>query len=338
MIQQRSSKKKKSPKIGVVVPAFRVRNHILEVLTQIGPEVAIICVVDDMCPEKSGEYVRSVSRDRRVSVIFHHENQGVGGATKSGFKFLLKQECDVIVKLDGDGQMDPSLIPQLVAPILNEEADYCKGNRFATFSGLRRMPKVRLIGNVFLSFASKASSGYWNTFDPNNGFVAISSPVLRAIDLNAVSQRYFFESDMLFQLGLIRARVQDIPTPTKYGEEKSSLSIFKAALEFPLKHLRNFTKRIFLNYFVRDFSLPSFQLLFGSLLSIGAIIFGVYHFIRSQRMNMGTEPGTLILFAVLLIIGFQLLLGFINHDVQSSPNRAISRDLKLLQNRPTNKE
>lgn len=338
MAEKKKIRTKRKPKIGVVIPAFRVRNHILEVLTDIGPEVALICVVDDACPEKSGELVLEQNDDSRVHVITHSTNQGVGGATKSGFRYLLNSGCDVLVKLDGDGQMDPSLISELVAPVISGESDYCKGNRFVTLDGIRSMPKIRLIGNVFLSFISKASSGYWNVFDPNNGFIAISSPALRAIDLKLVSQRYFFESDMLFQLGLIRACVRDIPTPTKYGEEKSSLNLTKATLEFPLKHLRNFLRRIFITYYLKDFSLPGFQLLLGSLLSVGATVFGLYNFIRSQSMNVGTEPGTLILFAVLLIMGFQLLLGFITHDVQSSPNQAISRELEFLQDRPTSKE
>lgn len=335
---QKHPKPDSTKKIGVVIPAFRVRNQIEDVITNIGPEVQMICVVDDSCPDGSGRSAKNTIKDPRLTVIFHEANQGVGGATKTGFMFLLERNCDVIVKLDGDGQMDPINIKRLISPILSQEADYSKGNRFVTLRNLERMPKIRLIGNVILSFMSKASSGYWNVFDPNNGFVAISAPVLRNLDLRSISQRYFFESDMLFQLGLLRARVVDVPMQAKYEDEKSSLSLFRASYEFPIKHARNLVKRLLTTYFLRDFSLPGFQLIFGSILSLGAAVFGIYNFVRSQNLGVGTDPGTLILFAISLIIGIQFLLGFISHDVQAFPKRAISRDLESIQDHPGSKE
>lgn len=328
----------KKPLVGVVIPAYKVSAHILSVLSSLGPEISQICVVDDACPEQSGRIVEREFLDDRVTVLYHDTNQGVGAAMKTGFREILKRDVDVIVKLDGDGQMDPTYIKDLVTPIINGLADYTKGNRFRFMESIHHMPKIRYLGNIGLSILSKASTGYWNIFDPNNGFVAISAPVLREINLDKVSRRYFFESDMLFRLSLIRAKVLDVPMRARYGDEKSNLSILKASIEFPMKHLRNFFKRILILYFIRDFSFPSLQLLLGTSFTLSGSIIGLYNFFRSQELGVNTAPGTLILFAVLFLTGVQFLLGFITHDLQSVPNRTISQDLRLVQDRPTSEK
>jgi dolichol-phosphate mannosyltransferase len=331
-------KRKKNYSVGVVIPAYRVSAQILSVLNSLGPEVDQICVVDDACPEKTGQIVEQQFRDKRVKVLYHPTNQGVGAAMKTGFKELLLRDVEVIVKLDGDGQMDPTCINDLVDPIVNGLADYTKGNRFRYLENIHQMPIIRYLGNIGLSFLSKASTGYWNIFDPNNGFVAISAPVLRQINLEKVSQRYFFESDMLFRLSLMRAKVLDIPMKARYGNEKSNLSVLKSSIEFPLKHFRNFVKRILFVYFVKDFSFPSLQLLLGTMLTVSGSTIGIYNFSQSQELGLSTAPGTLILFAVLFLTGFQLLLGFISHDLQSVPNRTISKELRLIQDHPRGKD
>jgi dolichol-phosphate mannosyltransferase len=324
--------------IGVVIPAYKVSAHIMSVLRSLGPEVDRICVVDDACPEHSGQLVEREAQDDRITVLYHANNQGVGSAVKTGFRELLSHDVDVIVKLDGDGQMDSSYIKDLIHPIAIGAADYTKGNRFRFMENLHQMPLIRFLGNIGLSLLSKASTGYWNIFDPNNGFVAISTPTLREIDLDRVSQRYFFESDMLFRLSLIRAKVVDVPMRARYGTEKSNLSVIKAAFEFPLKHLRNLLKRILVLYFLRDFSFPGVQLFLGTVLTVSGTFIGLNNYFRSQDLGVSTAPGTLILFAVLFLTGVQFLLGFISHDLQNVPNRTISEDLRLVQDHPTSKD
>jgi len=181
----------KSNQIAVVIPAFKVPGRIGAVLTEIGPEVTHIFVIDDACPEGSGK-AAAKSKDKRVKVLTHSVNQGVGGAVITGYRAALEAGVDVVVKLDGDGQMDASLIGELVAPILEGKADYTKGNRFDSLTGLRAMPGVRVFGNGALSLMSKVASGYWNVTDPTNGFTAIHRDVLKALPLDMVSRRFFF--------------------------------------------------------------------------------------------------------------------------------------------------
>jgi len=192
--------------IAVVIPCYQVEAQILGVLSAIGPECQAIYVVDDHCPEGTGDRVEADCRDPRVRVVRNDRNLGVGGATLAGYSAALADGAEVIVKLDGDGQMNPALIPHLVRPILEGDADYAKGNRFFELDGLEQMPRARLIGNSLLSFMSKLSSGYWNIFDPTNGFTAIHGAVARRIPVAKLSPGYFFESDLLFRLGILRAK------------------------------------------------------------------------------------------------------------------------------------
>jgi dolichol-phosphate mannosyltransferase len=311
-------------KIAVVIPAFKVLNQILGVIENIGPEVSLIVVVDDCCPDSSGKLVQSANKDKRVKVLTHDENKGVGGAMITGYRFALEERADVIVKLDGDGQMDPSLIPMLLEPILKQQADYVKGNRFFNVQTILRMPKIRIFGNLALSFFSKVSTGYWQVFDPNNGFTAIHASALKQLPLEKISKRYFFESDMLFRLNLARAVVVDVPMDAVYGEEKSNLSILRTLIEFPIKHSKNFIKRIAYSYYLRDFTLASLELPAGLLLLISGSVAALYNWIHSAQLSQATPTGTLILIAMMLLSSIQLLLSFASYDMQSSPKKPIA--------------
>jgi dolichol-phosphate mannosyltransferase len=307
--------------IAVVIPCFKVKQHILTVIEKIGDEVQKIYVIDDACPEKTGDYVELNSIDRRLIVIRHKENQGVGGAVMTGYRAAIEDGNEIIVKIDGDGQMNPELINTFVQPILDGEADYSKGNRFYNLQEIHKMPLIRLLGNAILSFITKISSGYWDLFDPTNGFTAIHSNVARALQFEKISKRYFFETDMLFQLNILRAVVVDIPMDAIYLDEKSNLRISKIFGEFILKHLRNFFRRIFYNYYLRDMSLASLELIMGMVLITWGAIYGAYHWISSMQVGIQTPAGTVMLSALPIIVGIQFLLAFIGYDISFKPRR-----------------
>lgn len=315
------------PTIAVVIPCYRVTAHILQVIADIGPEVHRIYIVDDACPDGSGELVADRCTDSRVTVLHHAVNQGVGGAVLTGYRAALNDGIDIIVKVDGDGQMKPSLIPYFVAPIARGQADYAKGNRFYNLAHIHKMPAVRLIGNAVLSFMAKLSTGYWALFDPTNGYTAIHAKAARRLDFQHISQRYFFETDMLFRLNTIRAMVVDVPMDAHYGDEKSNLRISKILGEFLIKHAFNFGKRICYNYFLRDMTLASLELLFGLLLLIFGAVFGGYHWIAGLMEHTTTPTGTVMLAALPTLAGLQLLLAFVGYDVASQPRRPIHPDL-----------
>jgi glycosyltransferase involved in cell wall biosynthesis len=305
-----------------------VRNHILGVINQIGPEVGRIYLVDDCCPDGSGDFVENNCTDERVTVIRNPRNQGVGGAVMTGYQAAIDDGMDIIVKVDGDGQMDPSLIPEFVAPIVAGNADYTKGNRFFDLEEIGAMPTLRIVGNAALSFMTKLSSGYWDLFDPTNGYTAIHSDVARRLPFTKISRRYFFETDMLFRLNTLRAVVVDIPMDAKYGDEVSHLKVSKIVGEFFFKHIRNLVKRIFYNYYLRDMSLASFELPIGALMIAFGTTFGMVHWMRALQTGIPTTAGTVMLLSLPIIIGIQFILAFIGYDIASVPKRPIHQQRK----------
>ncbi|MCL5277049.1 MAG: glycosyltransferase family 2 protein [Deltaproteobacteria bacterium] len=309
-------------KIIVVIPAYRVAAQIENVVHGIPLFVDKTIVIDDKCPENSGVIVEELKLSN-VTVIYHQNNQGVGGAVITGYRAAIADGADVIVKIDGDGQMDSSLIKLFVMPIMAGEADYAKGNRFFNLEKIRTMPIARLFGNAILSFITKLSSGYWDLFDPNNGYTAIHADIARLLPFDKISQRYFFETDMLFRLNTLRAVVVNIPMDAKYGDEVSNLKISKIFGEFFIKHMRNFLKRIFYNYYLRDMSLASIELPLGILLIISGSCYGVYHWIKSLNEGIITPPGTVMLAALPILMGLQLILAFLGYDIASVPRRPV---------------
>ncbi len=315
--------------LAVVIPSFKVIRHVMGVIDAIGPEVQLIYCVDDACPEGSGDFIKANCRDPRVKVLRHEVNQGVGGAVMTGYRAAVADGAAVIVKIDGDGQMDPAQLTRLVAPILRGEADYTKGNRFWDLTHIRRMPFIRRVGNLGLSFLAKLSSGYWDLFDPTNGYTAIHARVAEHLPLDAISRRYFFETDMLFRLNVLRARVVDVPMDAKYGDEKSNLRVGHVLFEFSAKHLRNFVKRIGYNYFLRDLSIASVELLAGTALAVFALCFGGFHWAEALATSVPTPVGTIMVATVAAISGLQFLLAFIGHDIANVPRAALHPLMQL---------
>lgn len=306
--------------IAVVIPCYKVVKHILGVIAAIGPEVGRIYVVDDKCPDRSGDYVEENCKDSRVVVLRHTVNRGVGGAVMSGYRSAIADGAQIIVKVDGDGQMDPALIPNLVAPILSGESDYAKGNRFFDLEEIRAMPKIRLFGNAVLSFMTKFSSGYWDIFDPTNGFTAIHAEVARLLPFDKISNRYFFETDILFRLNTLRAVTVDVPMAARYGDEVSHLQISKIIVEFLVKHFINLIKRIFYNYYLRDMSIASLELPIGLVLFVFGVLFGSWNWLNAINDGVVTSAGTVMLAALPTLMGVQLLLAFLAYDISAVPS------------------
>lgn len=315
---------KQNKKIAVIIPSFRVKKHILKVIEGLDNLIEIIIVVDDQCPEASGKHVEELCKDPRVHVYYNQVNLGVGGATINGYRKALELGADILIKVDGDGQMDPGKIPDLIKPIITGEADYTKGNRFYFLTELKRMPKMRLFGNSMLSLISKIVTGYWNITDPTNGYTALNGKILKYLTLDKINKRYFFESDMLFRLATCRAVVQDIPMHPKYEDETSSLSILNTALKFPFLYFVRFVKRLFYNYFLRDFNIGTIHLLFGLFLFSFGVIFGSIAWYHSVSSGHLASTGTVMVSVLPIILGFQMLLSFISYDIQNQPTKPLS--------------
>ena len=309
-------------RIGVVIPAYRAAGQILQVIGGMPPGVDDILVVDDASPDDTAERVEAL-KDPRVVLLRHERNQGVGGATVTGIRTALKIGCDVVVKCDGDGQMNPADIPKLIAPLLREQAEYAKGSRFNHSRSLGEMPKWRLVGNVGLTFLTKLASGYWNIVDPVNGFLAATSEILQRIPLARLARGYFFETDLLIRLNIEQARIVDVPFPARYGDEQSSLSITRVLFDFPPRLIAGLIRRVFWRYLFYDVSPVAVFGLSGVGLCAFGVLFGSYQWIKHASRGMETPTGTVIIAALPFILGFQLLLQAIVLDIQNTPRAQV---------------
>lgn len=314
--------------IAVVIPCYRVEREIGAVLLAVPGYIRHILVVDDASPDRTAEIVAAAAKsDSRIELIRHAKNLGVGGALKTGFVRALALGAQVVVKLDGDGQMDATHLPDLLAPLLKGQADYAKGNRFRDFQALQRMPLVRRVGNMGLGFLAKVATGYWNLFDPTNGYVAIHADALAQLPLERVDNSYFFETSMLANLYLIGAVVRDVPMPARYRGETSSLSIRRTLLEFPLKLLRTFLRRILLKNLIYDFSMESVYLLAGLPLLLFGLVFGSIKWISYASQGIPAPTGTVMLPTLSVLLGIQFLIAAIEIDIRSTPKEPLSRAL-----------
>ncbi len=310
--------------IAVVIPCFRTAETVEEVVSAVPSGIRNIICVDDASDDGLPEVLaRLAIVEPRVEVIRLDKNRGVGGATITGYRRAIELGATVIVKVDSDLQMNPAFIPALAAPILAGEADYVKGNRFFDIDEVQSMPAGRLIGNAGLSLISRLSTGYWDLSDPTNGFTAIDATVAALLPLDKLHKRYFFESDLLFRLNSFGARVIDQPLETRYGKEVSGLSTLRCLLTFPFLHARNFLKRVGYNYFLRGFDVASLNLLAGLIFVFLGLGFGVTEWLESSRSGLPATAGTVMLSAAPILIGFQMLLAFLQHDVARTPRDAI---------------
>ncbi|MGA0608270.1 glycosyltransferase family 2 protein [Phenylobacterium sp. VNQ135] len=316
--------------VWLVVPCYKVTAHILNVIAKAPDWIEGIVCVDDACPDRSGDFIEANNSDPRVVVVRLGENQGVGGATMAGYREAVARGGRVLVKVDGDDQMDLDQCAHLVAPILLGEADYAKGNRFTSISHLQAMPSVRVFGNAALSFLAKMSTGYWNIFDPTNGYTALESNVAKLVMEKRVSRRFFFETDLLYHLGTLRAVVRDVPMPARYADEVSNIRIGRIIGPFALKHLRNFLQRVLGQYFVRDFNVASLELVFGAF----SALFGVGYalsYLANREPGQTASAGVVMMAALPIILGAQLLLQAMNFDVLNVPSRPIHPYLRTVE-------
>lgn len=316
------------PAIAVVIPAYLAQKHIQAVLAGIPAWVTHIVVVDDASPDGTAQQARQV-QDSRIVVISHDQNQGVGGAVLTGYRKATELGAKIVIKMDSDGQMDPAYLVSLVAPIVLHRADYSKGNRFLHMDKLRSMPFLRRIGNAGLSFLTKVASGYWNIFDPTNGYTAIHASIVPLLNTSKIHRRFFFESSMLIELGVIGAVVRDVHIPANYSGEYSLLSEWKALFEFPPRLLAGCLRRLLIEYFIRDFGVFSILVLLGLALSAFGLVFGLYHWYLSSKMGIPASAGTVMLAILPLTLGSQLLMQALFVDIQNVPNEPLSKNVEL---------
>jgi len=308
--------------IAVVIPCYNVAKHIKDVIGNIPDSISYIIAVNDCSKDDTESILLDLANENKKIIYIRHEvNQGVGGAMISGYKRSMELNADITIKMDGDGQMDAAYIPALVKPLVNDKADFAKGNRFRDLKALQAMPLSRRIGNLGLSFIIKAASGYWNVFDPTNGFTAIKNETLKSMNFNKIHKRYYFETSMLIELYYANAVVNDITMKAKYGNEISGLSRTKTLFQFPPRLFIAFIRRLILKYFLFDFNIASIYTIFGLPLFLFGLYYGITNYIKYSTSHIGAPTGTVVIPTLLIILGFQLLLSAVSYDVTNYPKK-----------------
>src|SRR2546429_6486109 len=316
-------------RIAVVVPCYNVQDHIIDVVETIPDYVTNVVLVNDGSNDRTAELIDRVACDR-VTGIHLSQNRGVGEAMLKGFAKAGEMGAQVLVKLDGDGQMDPYYLPLLVEPLLLGKADYAKGNRFRNALLPSEMPTVRRIGNAVLSFLNKSASGYWNVFDPTNGYIAIRREIVEMLPAQWIHRRFFFESSMLIALGIMGAVVLDVPIPARYGLEKSNLRIIRTLFEFPLRMSLGLIMRIWFRKILYSLTMEALLAIFGASFFFLGLAYGLYEFTQFTLIrNTPSPPGIVMGAALLMLFGFQMVLNAILLDIQSVPRSPLCDRLEI---------
>lgn len=313
-------------KTAVIIPVYNCKDQVHLVFTHFPFElISLVVIVDDCCPVNSGEVAKAIAEKSRtnpncaIELVRNTVNSGVGGAIKTGVKHVLAnhKDIDYMIKVDGDGQMDPKEIHRFIECAEEQDADYVKGNRFTDISLLHRMPKIRLIGNSMLSFIMKVATGNYSIMDPTSGYLLMHRRIFESLNLDKIHNRFFFESSMLGEVALRKLKIAQVPIKTIYGTEESNLSVRKVLMEFPPKILRIFIKRLLYQYFIYNFSFGSMALVIGIPLFIFSVIFGVYHWVHSIATDVPATAGTVMLSGLSFLVSIQCAILFFSEDIKT---------------------
>ncbi len=199
--------------------------------------VQAIYVVDDGSTDSTAQQVQALD-DPRVRLLTHARNRGVGAAIATGYARALVDKMQVLCVLAGDGQMDPDDLAAVIAPILQGEAGYVKGNRLKHRSVTSVMPAVRLAGNVTLSTLTRWVTGLWHIGDSQCGYTAMSAQIAAQIDFAQLWPRYGYPNDLLATLARMGVPVRDVVVRPVYEGAPSGIRWSDALVTIPAILLR----------------------------------------------------------------------------------------------------
>jgi glycosyltransferase involved in cell wall biosynthesis len=298
------------------VAAYNEAEHLGQVIATMPPSVDRIIIVDDASTDDTTKVV-SAADDGRVTYIRHENNQGAGAAKISAHLAGAESGADILITMDGDGQMDPKYVPALLDPLVEDGYDFAKGNRFFATDSWEGMPRHRIFGNVVLTFMTKAATGYWNLFDPQNGYTAMTNETSSRIDWDSIARDYSFENDVLAHLGLLRARIKDVDIPAVYGDEVSHIKLSKVIPSMLRTLNRALWRRFWLQYVVRSFSPVALFAITGWILLLWSLVTGIY-FIATAFGHIATGPVMVVV--IPFMIGIQLELAGLVLDMMNAPS------------------
>ena len=315
----------------VVIPAYNEEKQISGVIASLPDWVDHIVAVNDASTDHTAEVVRKRQAiDSRVILLDLEVNQGCGGALAAGYQWARDNDCDVAVRMDGDGQMDPADLPFLLDPVVEGRTDYAKGNRLFTGEAFKRIPKVRYFGNAFLSLLTKIASGYWHVADFQSGYTALNKTALQRIDWDKMYKRYGQPNDLLVRLNVYNFRVMDIPIEPVYNVgEQSGMKVHRVLFTLSWLLLKLFFWRMKEKYVIRDFHPLIFFYALGATFSFFCVLLTVWVFYHKISIGFFPPTSSLALFFA-FISASQFTLFAMWFDMEAN------KDLKGLPRLPVN--
>jgi len=264
----------KNKTLCVVIPCHNEETQIEMVISTMPEYVDHMVVVDDLSNDRTVETIKDLQKkDKRVVLIEHQVNQGVGGSIASGYKWARDHNMDMAVVMAGDGQMNPADLPALLDPVASGGADYSKGNRLFTGEAFQKIPTIRYLGNGFLSLMTKITSGYWNIADSQSGYTVINKKALAAIDWDKMYKRYGQPNDILVRLNVENFKVTDVPVEPVYNiGEKSGIRIHKVIFTIGWLLIKLFFWRMKEKYIIRDFHPLVFFYFLGFVFALSTLV------------------------------------------------------------------
>ena len=232
----------KNKKIAVVIPCYKVSKFINIVISKLPKYIDKIYVIDDACPDESVKKI--YSKSKKIIRIYRKNNGGVGAAVKDGYRYSVRDKNHITVRIDGDGQMNPGLISKFIDPIIDKKADFTKGNRFKNLIFLKKMPKLRIIGNILFSLIGMILIKNLKVFDFQNGFTSINNKSLKKFLKKKLDNDFFFENSLIYNLSILNIKILDINMNAHYGNEKSNLNVFSTGFMILYKYIKLFLKNL----------------------------------------------------------------------------------------------
>lgn len=308
----------------VIVPAYNEQLLIADTLTSVPASIDAIYAVNDASTDRTQAVIEECAKkDPRIMLLCHENNRGVGAAIVTGYKQGLADGMQIFVVMAGDNQMDPEVMPALIEPLIQNRADYTKGNRLLSPEYRKGMNWWRFTGNTILTFLTKFSSGYWKLMDPQNGYTAISSKALERLNLDTIYPRYGYCNDLLVKLNVFGFRVMDVEMPARYGREKSKIRYGSYIGKVSWLLFLDFLYRLRMKYITLSFHPLVIFYLFGFGLTLVGLCTGLY-----TAYFVLIEHGPLFIRAVLSLLIFAMGLQFLSFallfDIQESREISLS--------------
>jgi glycosyltransferase involved in cell wall biosynthesis len=311
----------RNKKISLVIPAYNEERLIVPTLQSVPPEIDKIYVVDDASTDQMADVTKKLSlQDTRIELLQHSQNLGPGGAVITGYRKSAQDGYDITVVVGGDNQMPLQEVARFLDPLINEEADYSKGNRFLLWDITREhMPRIRILGNIIITALTKMASGYYKIMDVVDGYTAITKKAIQTIDWTKAWPKYGYPMDFLVRLNAYGFRIKDIPRTPIYlkGERQSQIKGFSYAMKVAPMLVRGFFWRLFFKYLYRDFHPLVFFYLWGIVLLPLGLLYGFY-LIYQEIVGIGVTGPRAMLCALSTITGLQFLLFAMWFDMEAS--------------------